>query len=404
MQEENLMHVSTGEPTYWPSDKRKVPDLLDFGITKGIPACSIHAVAGLDLSSDHSPVLLTMHTKVTPQNRPPTLSSKTDWVTFQNYINENLTLKVPLKTDQDIEDYVHHLVQTIQQAAWHSTTNSHIHSNENNCAPALKQKILDKRWLRRRWQHTRSPQDKANLNKATNELKILLNSYKQQAIQTYLESLTPTEATDYSLWKANKRLQRPQTPIPPLRTPGGEWAKSDIQKFNKLADHFEHVFQPHTYDQTGNDKQDTPHTLGTHKLPATPIKKFTVAEVRVAINKLRATKAPGYKLITGEILKKLPEVGLSAITYIYNSILRTGYFPGQWKVSQIVTILKPGKPAENVKSCRPISPLPFLSKVFEKLFITRIRPILQSTQIIPDHQFGFRRKHTTIEQVHRTPT
>jgi hypothetical protein len=83
------------------------------------------------------------------------------------------------------------------------------------------------------------------------------------------------------------------------------------------------------------------------------------------INKLRTTKAPGYDLINGEILKNLPEVGLSAITYIYNSILRTGYFPGQCKVSQIVTILKPGKPAEDVKSYRPISLLPILSNVFE---------------------------------------
>jgi len=76
-------------------------------------------------------------------------------------------------------------------------------------------------------------------------------------------------------------------------------------------------------------------------------------------------------------------------------------FPGKWKVSQIVTILKPGKHAEDVKSYRPISLLPILSKVFEKLFITRIQPIRQSTQIIPDHQFGFRRKHSTIKQVHR---
>ena len=95
-----------------------------------------------------------------------------------------------------------------------------------------------------------------------------------------------------------------------------------------------------------NDKQDMPHPLGTNKLPATPIKKFTVAEVRVVINKLRSTKAPRYYLITGAILKKVPEFGLSAITYIYNSILRAGYFPGQWKISQIVTILKPGKPTE----------------------------------------------------------
>ena len=170
-------------------------------------------------------------------------------MSFQTYINENLTLQVPLKTDRDFEDYVHHLIQIIQQAAWYSTTNRLTHPNQTTCAQALKQKILDKTKLRRRWQHTRSPQDTANLNKATNDLKILLNNYKQQAIRTYLESLTPSEATDYSLWKATKRLQRQQTPIPPLRTSGGEWAKSDIQKVNTLAYHFEHVFQTHTNDQ-----------------------------------------------------------------------------------------------------------------------------------------------------------
>jgi hypothetical protein len=51
---------------------------------------------------------------------------------------------------------------------------------------------------------TRSPQDKAIFNKATHELKLLLNDLKQQAIQSYLESLTATEATEYSFWKATK--------------------------------------------------------------------------------------------------------------------------------------------------------------------------------------------------------
>jgi hypothetical protein len=248
------------------------------------------------------------------------------------------------------------------------------------------------------------PQDKANLNKATYELKTLLNTHKQQAIQTYLESLSPTEASDYSLWKATKRLQRPQTLIPPLRTPGGEWAKRDVRllhKANTLADHFEHVFQPHIPDQAGGVERDTLNAVGTDLLPASPIKNYTVTEVRAAISRLRSTKAPGYDPITGDILKQLPHVGISALTYVFNSILRTGYFPRQWKVSQIVTILKPGKPAEDVKSYRSISLLPILSKVCEKLFTTRTHPILQSTRLIPDHQFQFRRKHATIEQVHR---
>jgi hypothetical protein len=78
----------------------------------------------------------------------------------------------------------------------------------------IKQINLDKRKLRKRCQTTRSPQDKAIFNKATHELKLLLNDQKQQAIQSYLESLTATQATENSLWIATKRLSRPQTHIP----------------------------------------------------------------------------------------------------------------------------------------------------------------------------------------------
>jgi hypothetical protein len=33
----NLKHLFTGEPTYWPSDRNKLPELVDFCVTKGIP-------------------------------------------------------------------------------------------------------------------------------------------------------------------------------------------------------------------------------------------------------------------------------------------------------------------------------------------------------------------------------
>jgi len=33
----NLATLSTGEPTYWPSDNEKTPDLQDFDIVEDIP-------------------------------------------------------------------------------------------------------------------------------------------------------------------------------------------------------------------------------------------------------------------------------------------------------------------------------------------------------------------------------
>jgi hypothetical protein len=36
IQQSKLNYMSTGEPTYWPTDLNKTPDLLDFAITKSI--------------------------------------------------------------------------------------------------------------------------------------------------------------------------------------------------------------------------------------------------------------------------------------------------------------------------------------------------------------------------------
>ena len=42
-----------------------------------------------------------------------------------------------------------------------------------------------------------------------------------------------------------------------------------------------------------------------------------------------------------------------------------------------------------------------LSKLFEKILLKRLTPIIEERKLIPNHQFGFRRKHSTIDQVHR---
>ena len=60
-----------------------------------------------------------------------------------------------------------------------------------------------------------------------------------------------------------------------------------------------------------------------------------------------------------------------------------------------------GKDPNLVQSYRPISLLPILSKVFEKLFIKRLKSIIVQRELIPNHQFGFREQHGTTEQAHR---
>jgi hypothetical protein len=48
IQQDDLRHLSTGEPTYWPADRNTIPDLLEFAIIKRI---STIQKSNFDLSS-----------------------------------------------------------------------------------------------------------------------------------------------------------------------------------------------------------------------------------------------------------------------------------------------------------------------------------------------------------------
>lgn len=64
-------------------------------------------------------------------------------------------------------------------------------------------------------------------------------------------------------------------------------------------------------------------------------------------------------------------------------------------------IVKPGKPPQDASPYRPIFLLPIMSKLFEKLLLKRLKPILENQNLIAEHQFGFREHHSTMDQVHR---
>jgi hypothetical protein len=118
MERNNLKHLSTGKPTYWPSDRNKLPDLVDFCVTKGIPQDLGVAKACFDLSL----VLITLISHAMNQERQPSLSNRpTNWDDFRHLINQRLTLNVPLKSKEDIEAAVTSFNDTVQRAVWNAT-------------------------------------------------------------------------------------------------------------------------------------------------------------------------------------------------------------------------------------------------------------------------------------------
>ena len=205
--------------------------------------------------------------------------------------------------------------------------------------------------------------------------------------------------SNYSLWKASRKLTRPLPPqiIPPIRCPQGGWARNPIEKANLFANYLSNIFKPHS---SNTAPEITEYLHSTFQM-SLPIKPFTSLEVTELIHRLSPRKAQGHDQISNKAIKELPVKGIALISSIFNAILRLEYYPKTWKTSKITLIPKPGKPIHETSSYRPISLLPTLSKLFEKLLTNRLFPLLEDLKTLPDHQFGIRKQHSTIEQIHQ---
>jgi hypothetical protein len=185
---------------------------------------------------------------------------------------------------------------------------------------------------------------------------------------------------------------------PPINTIDGSWARTNEQKASRFAEHLQKIFQPHA----AHSNEALPHVT---QQDCAEIPLTSPAEIKREIKtNIYPKKAPGFDLITGQILKELPTKALVKLTNLLNASFRLKYVSQLWKVAEVIIIPKPGKPPHDGTSYRPISLLPVLSKLFGKLMLKRLELIIEEKKLIPDHQFGFRNQHSMIDQVHRITT
>jgi len=159
---------------------------------------------------------------------------------------------------------------------------------------------------------------------------------------------------------------RVPTPPSPLVTPGGGGiALSDSEKAEALADSLKTHFQPLTDPSVPAVIEMVDVALRSYFLtPAGEPKLTNPDEVHEAIRCLKFSKAPGPNGIPNRVLKHLPQRTVSLLAQIFNAVLHTHHFPRVWKHTRIISILKPGKDTALPSSCRPISLLDTIGKLF----------------------------------------
>ena len=112
-------------------------------------------------------------------------------------------------------------------------------------------------------------------------------------------------------------------------------------------------------------------------------------EVSRVLNSLKSRKTGGLSQIPAFIYQILEPLILNPLTHIINLSLRNNQFPDVWKNALVIPIFKSGAKYQ-ASNYRPISFLPILSKVLEKIVANQMREFMESNQLLSCRQFGLR--------------
>ena len=99
--------------------------------------------------------------------------------------------------------------------------------------------------------------------------------------------------------------------------------------------------------------------------------------------------------ISPKVVKLFPDSLIDCLVHIFNLSLSGGRFLSPFKKSKVIPIYKNKGEKSDMNNYRPISLLPVLSKVLERIMHSRLYTFLDKKDSFYSRQFGFRPKHST---------
>lgn len=376
-----------------------VGSTLDVTLTNMADACSAHRVI-TDLSSDHLPVVFEVDQSIEQRQQLSRRNyHRAKWPQLQRFVEDRVAENPALETTDDIDRVLQALSDDIDEAEQQFIPSTPMTCKFTNLDDMTKRIISLRNCIRRQFQRTQNVARKVLYKKLNKIIAKRVEKLRNRQFSKELRSL-PNYSRPF--WRLTKVLKTKPKPIPPLRI-ANEVYITPTEKANSISEHF---MASHNLGRDMVSPMEASVSESVSQLAAAPSElpeehKITLDELVNAIKSTKNMKAPGFDGLFNIVLKKLGPKAYTLLVNVFNRCLELGYFPSAWKRSKVVPILKPGKDPTSPSSYRPISLLSSLSKLFEKLLYARLLEHTNSNDILLEEQFGFRRGHSTVDQLKR---
>jgi hypothetical protein len=150
-----------------------------------------------------------------------------------------------------------------------------------------------------------------------------------------------------------------------------------------------------TIHHTGRDFSSYMQNINSYSCFFRPTNEEEIIKI---IGRLGTRKSAGHDDIKPDIIKNVKNEIAFPLSLIFNVSLASGVFPDDMKLAKVVPIYKKEDP-ESFGNYRPVSVLPCLSKVLERIVYNRSYDFLCKYDILYKKQYGFRTNHSTYMAV-----
>ena len=198
-------------------------------------------------------------------------------------------------------------------------------------------------------------------------------------------------------WKTiNEILTKNQTKhkLPTVFKENGTYITDNINIANKFNTFFTNVGQKIAKDIQYDGNKNYSYYLNKQINSTFTFKNIDEIIVKKTINNLPTKNSCGYDDISSKLLKVIAPVIIKPLTLLINQVLNTGIFPDKLKIAKVIPIYKKGDP-QLFENYRPISLLPTISKVLEKIIHKQLSSYFEEYGLFFPNQYGLRPKHST---------
>jgi hypothetical protein len=363
--------------------------------------------------SGHKPLTFDISTGAEPKPSSPRILfnfKAAKWPLFRNKLDQQLMLwnnDNRLDTTSDIEEYTSFITNSILVATKEAIPPSKPTNTSYTLSEASKNLIKQKHQAYRKWKKTRDNMDKHHYYISKVLLTNSLRNDRRDKFNKFMSSLCQNRMYSDKVWHTVRRFHSKRIKQTYANTMeyNNTTATSDKEKADLFADYFENEVYTYTADTLPFHDQITSQITNIKKnniasLNTTKWKQITTKEVKYHIKKLR-NSSTGPDNIHNRCLKNSSELLVQHLTKLFNLILKQGYIPKNWKMANIILLLKPKKDKQHPSSYRPISLLSCLGKLLEKIIKQRLMLEIERRNILPQHQAGFRPGKSTIYNIVR---